>query len=261
MRSSHFIFLVGGEKTPLTIHIAVLEKLSAPLYALISNGSMKESRAGVATLDDVDVETFVAFSEFAYTNRYKTPSRKNNAEKLSRSLVSKSSRISKRVRTFNSEVQKLREDFNERFYHSRYAEKDFDDYLFESIQNSFMARTPGGSVAKIKANADLLFHAKLYIFATKYLIEPLRKACLSSLHFNLVMFEVTDMNSYLILDLLKYVYSNTGRNEPTGKSSLRDLVIHYAAYKLPILSKHEGFSGLLESNAEIGLDLVMEMMK
>lgn len=260
MRSSHFTFLVGEEKTPLSIHAAVLEKLSAPLHALVSNGYMRESQSGFAILEDVDVETFAAFSEFAYTKDYKTPARKYDAEKPPRSIVPKPNRISKRSRTVSPRLEKLRQYCNKFLYTSGTTQKDFDAFHFESIGDSFQSRKFGRKAVKSNPNLNLLLHAKLYIFSTRYLIEPLRQKCLATLHEDLLHLECATA-SHLVLDLLEYVYSNTGRSEPTGESLLRDLVIHFVAYKLPELSEHEGFSIIMESNAEIGLDLAMEMLK
>lgn len=65
----------------------------------------------------------------------------------------------------------------------------------------------------------------------------------------------------MVLDLLDYTYANTGRTEPTGKSRLRDLVIHYVACKLPILAEIEEFWTILDSDSEMAVDLVSEMLK
>jgi hypothetical protein len=260
MRSSQFTFLVGEEKIPHMIHTAVLEKLSAPLHALVSNGSMKESQTGIATLDDVDLETFIGFCEFAYTDTYQTPTRKNDAEST-RTGVAKPNRISKRPRVHNEKLKKLRLECNQSYHGYRLSSKDFVDYHFASVWDSFESRTYSGGVAKSTLSPYLMFHAKLCVFSTKYVIEPLREKCLEKLHADLQDHNLTSETSYLILDLLEYVYANTGRTEPTGNSSLRDLIIHYVACKLNILSNHGDFFTILESNAQIGLDLVMEMLK
>lgn len=221
---------------------------------------MKESQTRIATLDDVDVETFVAFSEFAYTNDYKTPARKNDTRAAPRSKVVKSTKIAKRNRHMNFRLQKFKQKWNGKYFASATGQKDFDDYLFESLWDSFESRTypmVGTSIP----TSNFLLHAKLYVFSTKYLAEPVRQQCLANLHKDLRFYVLSAKNAHLILDLLDYVYSNTGRNEPTGTSSLRDLVIHYVASKMPILSKQEDFFDILDSHAEMGSDLVMEMMK
>lgn len=50
-----------------------MQKNSDPLYTLINNGHMKESSTGIATLEDVEVETFIGFYKYAYTGAYVTP--------------------------------------------------------------------------------------------------------------------------------------------------------------------------------------------
>ena len=37
---------------------------------MVNNGAMKESRSGVAVIEDVDIEVFAAFCEFAYAWTY-----------------------------------------------------------------------------------------------------------------------------------------------------------------------------------------------
>lgn len=72
-RSSSFDFIMGENKTRLTIHKDVLRRLSAPLAAMMDNGRMKESLEGCAILAHVEEDTFLGFSEFAYQGRYLTP--------------------------------------------------------------------------------------------------------------------------------------------------------------------------------------------
>ncbi|EEA22060.1 hypothetical protein PMAA_058400 [Talaromyces marneffei ATCC 18224] len=84
--SSHFTFLVGEKKTPLTIHPAVVKTLSAPL--------------GVATLEEVDVDTFIGFCEYVYTGAYMTPKCKYDA-KAATPNEARSNQISQRDRKYN----------------------------------------------------------------------------------------------------------------------------------------------------------------
>ena len=51
------------------MHAALAASMSKELNALI-NGSLVEARTGVVTWADVDVATFVQFSQFAYTGDY-----------------------------------------------------------------------------------------------------------------------------------------------------------------------------------------------
>ncbi|KAH6722047.1 hypothetical protein BKA61DRAFT_166843 [Leptodontidium sp. MPI-SDFR-AT-0119] len=72
LTSRNFQFLVGlndQDRTPFTIHTTVVETLSGPLATLM-NGSMCEALNGVATLEEVDEQTFVRFCEYAYRGDY-----------------------------------------------------------------------------------------------------------------------------------------------------------------------------------------------
>ncbi|KAI7968160.1 hypothetical protein EIK77_010330 [Talaromyces pinophilus] len=259
-----FTFLIGEEKLPQTIHVAAVKSLSAPLHALISNGSMSESQTGVATLEDVDVKTFGLFIEYAYKGDYETPM----LAKVNRSTgtdMTSSGPISKRNRNDIPGLWKVEEAYRNFTNATGVGNGSLADHIYIGLWESFKARTFGAYPAKTPHRPDLLSIAKLYIFATRYLVEPLRQKCLATLHLILTTPHLTkNIGPQSILDLLEFAYLNTGV-EPTGdlstKSLLRDLVIHYAASKLLELSKYEAFFDLLESNAEMSSDLVKEMVK
>jgi hypothetical protein len=74
IHSPSFTFLVGPKHTKLTIQSALAQHVSKPLHNLMNNGYTRESKHRIAVLEDEDVETFVAFCEYAYTGDYKVPS-------------------------------------------------------------------------------------------------------------------------------------------------------------------------------------------
>ncbi|PVH69385.1 hypothetical protein DL98DRAFT_661718 [Cadophora sp. DSE1049] len=77
--SKPFQFIIGPsgpDRKLCTIHTAVVESLSGPL-AVMMNGSMHEAIDGVATLEDVDEQTFVRFCEYAYMGDY-TPAQQQH---------------------------------------------------------------------------------------------------------------------------------------------------------------------------------------
>ncbi|KAJ5974078.1 hypothetical protein N7481_011288 [Penicillium waksmanii] len=73
IHSPSFTFLVGPRHTKLTIQSALAQHVSKPLHNLMNNGHTRESRHRIAVLEEEDVETFVAFCEYAYTGDYKVP--------------------------------------------------------------------------------------------------------------------------------------------------------------------------------------------
>ncbi|KAJ5114551.1 hypothetical protein NUU61_000310 [Penicillium alfredii] len=110
----------------------------------------------------------------------------------------------------------------------------------------------------------LAFHAKVYVFATRYLIPALAQLCLRKLHRDLVQLSFTEPDTIesssesrnlgglaarqgrMVLDLLHYAYTKTARLEPISPTSatqlreneLRRLVVHYAACKVKELAKY-----------------------
>jgi hypothetical protein len=126
-----------------------------------------------------------------------------------------------------------------------------------SLWEEFRARSLAGQRASISLKPDLQFHAKLYVFATRFLIEELRTQCLKSLQQDLCHFMLDRNKIPQILDLLEYTYANTGKYELGGQSRLRELVIHYVACEAHTLADEDRLRSLLASNGEIASDLLM----
>lgn len=73
VHSQPFTFLVGPNHTQLTIQSALVKHVSKPLDHLMNNGETRESKVRIAVLEEEEVEVFVAFCEYAYTNDYTVP--------------------------------------------------------------------------------------------------------------------------------------------------------------------------------------------
>ncbi|EAW20705.1 uncharacterized protein NFIA_112290 [Aspergillus fischeri NRRL 181] len=273
---------------------AVVKNNSDPLYALISNGHMKESNTGNATLEDVEVETFIGFCEYAYTGAYVTPDCTLSQEAEGRHLgplVDEGEEPSFNHVTCLAQDEPLdaaatiadapdpwdpwnppvvrKEDKKKKKKNSWDSEANDGPppaqitviYPYERLWEEFRSLKFRSEPASSSSDPDILFHAKLYVFATKYLIKPLRKQCLKSIHRDLCDFSLNRESTSVILDLLDFTYMHTGRGEPGGKSLLRDLVIHYAACEARTLADDENFVILLDSNGEMGSDLAMKLVR
>lgn len=262
VRSSLFTFLIGKEKEPVTIHTALVEAQSKPLYAMMTNGCMKESTTGVAALEDVDMKIFIAFCEFLYADRYSTPTREEFGEDKKPPSPDGSSKAKSTPtnKGYCEENRKLRNIYADSAGKLGHRGKTVDDYLFRKMWEGF-ERRPVDYSWEFPSGVGLSFHAQLYVFATKYLIEGLSRRCLGCLHEELRCYKLSEENLHVILDLLVYTYANTGRIEPDGKSLLREMVAHYVACKLPVLAQNDDFWEILELDAEIGADLLREILK
>lgn len=115
-----------------------------------------------------------------------------------------------------------------------------------------------GDEATISLSPDLLAHAKIYVFATIYLVDALREQCLKSLHRDLSNFVLNRQTITNVLDLLEYTYDHTGRQEPGGRCSLRTLVIHYISCEARTLVENTRFRRILDDHGEMASDLVGE---
>lgn len=71
LQSRVFTFVVGSSKKQYSIHEAAFSQLSDPLKVLL-NGPLKEAQTMRVEWPDVDEQTFVRFTQWAYTKSYVT---------------------------------------------------------------------------------------------------------------------------------------------------------------------------------------------
>jgi hypothetical protein len=72
IQSHQFTFFVGQEGKPIVVHAAAIAATSQQLGALI-DGGMEESATRCAKIEDVKVDDFIRFCEYAYRGDYTTP--------------------------------------------------------------------------------------------------------------------------------------------------------------------------------------------
>ncbi|PYH94807.1 hypothetical protein BO71DRAFT_409077 [Aspergillus ellipticus CBS 707.79] len=180
---------------------------------------------------------------------------------------------------------------------------DFAAIEYVDPRSCFGTRPPSVMSSRSRSPFELpylVFHAKIYVFATRYLIPALAQLCLRKLHRDLLYLgfaeptleeEDEDQHSLnstkarKVLDLLHYTYTKTTRLEPitpTSATQLRDnelrkLVVHFAACKVRDLAAYcppvesdlgskprklsvQGFRALLDTTTELASDLVYRMM-
>ncbi|ORY10230.1 hypothetical protein BCR34DRAFT_588707 [Clohesyomyces aquaticus] len=81
IQSHQFTFFVGQEGTPIMVHAAAIAAASQQLNALI-NGGMEESKKRCARIEDVTVDDFIRFCEYAYRGDYTSKRRPRRREWL-----------------------------------------------------------------------------------------------------------------------------------------------------------------------------------
>lgn len=108
-------------------------------------------------------------------------------------------------------------------------------------------------------DAYILFHAKIYVFAARFLIPTLAQLALKKLHNDLISFSLDPAgdasrpsNVPLVLEVLHYAYVNTRREDPVfalpssphesnaaRENQLRKLLAHYAACRVRDLASYQ----------------------
>ena len=105
-----------------------------------------------------------------------------------------------------------------------------------------------------------LCHARLYVFAEKYDIAPLKRLALYKLQRTLVDFTLYPERVGDVVELLRYSYVNTADMVGTP-DDLRVLAIRYTGYVVEDLAQSPQFGALLEDVSQIGRDLMRQMLK
>jgi len=242
---------------------------------------MKEAREGLAILEEVEDDVFVGFCEFAYTGDYRSRMMERRAEIENNIDAPVEAGYGTSVDWAVAEeppaaveepraADEVTEDYwgygrqgqtKTRGRPNTKAEQLWSD--FKSLK--FKDKHPHTSDKQVAiANGDLsstsptteslLYHAKIYLFAEKYLIDNLRILSLRKLHASLRDFDLTLQTSEDILKLLEFAYTYTARQE-SSENELRVLVVHYAACKAEILKQNVNLRSLLDANGEMGCDL------
>jgi hypothetical protein len=109
-------------------------------------------------------------------------------------------------------------------------------------------------------------HAKLYLFATLYMIEPLKKICLYKLQKDLRDLSPSDENIAEIIEMLSHTYENTSADgdgvgdEGVGKE-LRQLIMEYAGWQAELLIKFVAFKEFIADGGDFAADFACALIE
>ena len=256
----------------------------------MNNGTMQESGDRVAALENVTLDTFAGFCEYAYTGDYRNPLvladdgdafgadsvgargsdvKEGELKPLSEETLEETLEEDGGIAGFASKKKKKRQESKCE------AVQYYDEYQYNGFGRPPRSVPPSTterlrqSFNEIKYDAhkpeesrplNLLFHARLYTLAEEKLIEPLQTCCLGHLHRELLHFEVKQDNCQEFLQLLRFAYSCRSRQSFCGEDRLRKLVIHYAACNLEKLVVQGEFMALLDCYGEMGSDLIRRLI-
>lgn len=238
--SPPFKFIVGG--TSFYIHASIISQHSKPLERMI-NGHMAEAQQGFAVLKDVDEGTFIRFAQWAYhdSNSGAEYEREpdNNQEEFTPSMYG-TEKISKKRRTTGSSslMRPIRQDLKQAFLERKCT----------IGRNTISTRPPQANKDPTEDYASVfLSHARLYVFAEQYDIQPLKNLALEELQLSLASYNLNAERTGDIISLLRYIYANT-RESVAGVEDPRTLLTAYLGYEMDTLMEDKAFEELMSED-------------
>ncbi|EED16238.1 hypothetical protein TSTA_013410 [Talaromyces stipitatus ATCC 10500] len=242
IKSPLITFEVGEDKTPVKIHAAAVQNLSDPLTERICD----EGCDGKAvTLEGVEDETFCRFMEFAYCAQHVQSAQHSNINRLENDG---SARDPHRLYLTTPVARTILPAPNTSPFYRRFS-KQFRSLEFNNVP------------AMRSVNPNIIFHTKLYVFATEFQVLSLRRQCLSKLHRDLCEFYMNPSDANLVLDLIEYVYTHTAQYELGEESPLRSLVFQYILCHIDKLVVQERFEEIVSRTGGLAISILREFLK
>lgn len=214
---------------------------------------MKEAQERCVSWEETDEQTFIRFSQFAYTGDY------NGVEPSSDHGGERRVGDEENVRVDwgdwgGKKKKKLRSDAISFEESKRESSWDRFKKLYPDPDANPYGNSPHDDYTEV-----FLSHARLYVFADYHGIAAPQTHSLRKLHRILIGFIPYEKRVGDIVELVRYCYENTvDRGEESD--ALRSLVNSYTACKVEELWKCQAFRALLETIGEYSKGLVAEML-
>jgi hypothetical protein len=256
---------VGPNEVEISVHEEAIANQSTALSTLM-RGDMSESKAGVAAWKDVGEDTFIRFTQFAYTGDYSVPkmivsqqvlppdedetevyvgAESQNTDDLGWGL--RSVKKSKKKIGF-SQIPRSPTSLSTPFRSLTYPLLQPRSKFAQTCEPSVI-KGPEGNIGDA-----ILCHTSLYILAEKWGVESLKTLTLLKLHQTLSLLKLGLAEVPHILELVRYGYSGTPDFE-VGIDELRELICQYVAANAKIMSGHTEFMALMEEGGAFVRDL------
>ncbi|KAG6075770.1 hypothetical protein E4U16_003166 [Claviceps sp. LM84 group G4] len=238
MSDKAFKFLIGPEKRPFIIHSELVASLSPVLERLVK-GELKEAQEGSVAWEHVDVQTFIRFSQYAYTRTYEYPAFRPRPQPKDRAIVESCPRSKTAM------------------HHLRtWARESFVVQLSSFSNQTYMVMERASPLAEGQNNdAELLLsHARLYVLADCYGIAPLMSLSLTTLHHVLLEIPEWDDVADMFIKLLHYCYEND------TPAALRELVVEYAVCQVDNLWHRDEIKNFAQTHGEFSSAVIESMV-
>ncbi|CAG9981505.1 unnamed protein product [Clonostachys byssicola] len=285
LSSGMFKCLIGPDKAEFIIHSGLLASQSKVLDRLVY-GQMKEALEGEVHWAEVDTDTFIRFSQFAYTGDYyeaKFQPRQGSESSAAASQTSTppsphptqvpmyiteepSIVFPTYVRSVSPVNSATRAPTprswsgRKRVEETALKEKKF--FLWAKFKSLHADTGLEGPIPTNSSSDDttelLLSHARVYVFAECYDIAPLSLLSLRKLRQTLEHFQMYDEAVFDVIQLINYCYENTIARD--GVEDLRSLLCMFAACHLEKLWSNKEFQELVRTCGEFSQGLITQLL-
>ncbi|RYO75352.1 hypothetical protein DL764_010522 [Monosporascus ibericus] len=231
---------------------------------MLINGSMKEARDRRVVWDDIDEETFVAFSQFAYTAHYDTPEHPTSLPEpegigeAKPSCISRSEKFDSFCRRSKRTILEWEQDFKAKLNLKREAYLAIYSIFLEFVVYADSDSQCFNESLNISA-CSFLFHARLYVLADRYCINTLKEMALGKLHRALLLVPLDLYASDCFCELVRFAYTNTRTTKGFGQCELRSLLVTFGACTFDWFIHNSAFNGVLRDHGEFGLGILTKL--
>ncbi|KAI0123620.1 hypothetical protein BJ170DRAFT_712657 [Xylariales sp. AK1849] len=253
MNSKIFIFSVGPEGKEFPIHSGAVTNLS-PYFERLINGPMLEAQNGKVIWDDIDIDTFLAFAEFAYTKEYHAW----NAGDDERSGADDAEDLASEEQPTSRGNQEQRKRFRVN-YPYLYAcqgtpipECDrYSGFDIRRCRSALAADEKGEDNNKRSRNIRyspfgfLLSHLHVYGLARRYCIETLQDNVIDQLRWVFLNWECHYDSVSALVKLIRAAFKVTVEGDP-----IRELLFLFGTCVFEWLMIHPEWKKLLTENGE-----------
>lgn len=217
------------------------------------NGHLSEAKQGFALLDDVDEGTFVRFIRWTYTKDYPAPAytwvdTEEGSEWSKMEAAQKEASISEDLDGWGTFAKVKKKKKKSSRLHTSLKESFISEYDYPTPD------VRPGPRSNLHPQEDytevFLAHARLYVFAEKYDVQPLKKLCHQKLQQTLAIYTLYPERVGDITCLLKYVYANTAETVD-GTEDIRTMLAHYLGTEMDTLIRYGEIKDLMLDNGEI----------
>ena len=218
------------------------------------NGHLSEASQGFALLNDVDEATFVRFIRWTYTKDYAAA--EETWAEIGEGLDGSETETAQKEATPPDAIDNWGSTVK-----LKRKKKKSSSKLHTSLKESFICEYdcwspdvtsgPRSNLHPLEDYTEVfLSHARLYVFAEKYDIQPLKKLCQQKLKHTLAIYTLYPERVGDITALLKYVYANTAETI-SGTEDIRTMLAHYVGTEMDTLIKYGEIKDLMLENGDL----------